>query len=304
MRRPSAAELMLLATVLIWAFNFTVTKYVLEHGFHPLAYSSLRYGAAAVLFAGITYGWERTLAVRRGDVLLLGAAAAVGVWLNQIAYTYALTFTTASTTALVLGTTPIFAALLAFAVGLERLGPRFWLASLISFAGVALVSVGAGGVLSADAKGIALGVLTAATWAAYSVAIAPLMRRYSPFRISAIVLAAGWVPLAITGAGQLLAQDYDLGALVWAGLVYAVLGPLVLTNVLWFTALHRVGPSRATLAANLQPFVAVLFAVAILSERLTAIQVAGGIAIGLAILLARRRASLAPAAVETAPERR
>jgi len=28
---------MLVATVLMWSFNFTVTKYVLAHGFRPLA---------------------------------------------------------------------------------------------------------------------------------------------------------------------------------------------------------------------------------------------------------------------------
>ena len=44
--------------------------------------------------------------------------------------------------------------------------------------------------------------------------------------------------------------------------------PLFLTNILWFTALDRVGPSRASLFANLQPFFAVLFALVLLSERL------------------------------------
>ncbi len=53
MRRPTA-DLMLLATVSLWALNFTVSKYILEHGFHPLAYSSIRYACAGVLFAGIT----------------------------------------------------------------------------------------------------------------------------------------------------------------------------------------------------------------------------------------------------------
>ena len=43
MRRPSAAEVMLLVTVTIWAFNFTVTKYVLDNGFEPLAFSSARF---------------------------------------------------------------------------------------------------------------------------------------------------------------------------------------------------------------------------------------------------------------------
>ena len=73
MRRPSVVELMLLATILLWAFNFTVTKYALEHGFHPLAYSAFRYGAGAVLFSAITYRREGTLRVRRRDI-----AAAAG----------------------------------------------------------------------------------------------------------------------------------------------------------------------------------------------------------------------------------
>jgi drug/metabolite transporter (DMT)-like permease len=96
----------------------------------------------------------------------------------------------------------------------------------------------------------------------------------------------------LTGIPQLLEQDWDLEPLVWAAFTYAVLGPLVLTNFLWFSAIERVGPSRATLVTNLQPFLAALFAVALLSEELTWLQIAGGIAIGLALLLARRRPAM------------
>ena len=282
---------MLLATVLLWAFNFTVTKYVLTHGFRPLAYSSIRYGLAAILFSAVTYGRERTLTVRRRDVALLLVAAGVGIWLNQLAYVYSLEFTTASTVALILGATPIFAAAFAWIVGLERLGSRFWVAAAISFAGVALIVVGSGGGFGTDVKGDLLGIATAATWAAYSVVVAPLMHRYSAYRISAIVLVAGWVPLIVSGGVQVAHQSFDLPALAWASLAYGVLGPLVLTNVLWFTALKRVGPSRATLFANAQPFFAALFALVILSESLTALQIAGGLAVGAGIVLSRHPAA-------------
>jgi drug/metabolite transporter (DMT)-like permease len=280
---------MLLATVCLWAFNFTITRYVLTHGFEPLAYASIRYAAAAVIFSGITYGLERSLAVRRRDLGLLLLAAALGVWLNQIAFVYALRTTTASTAALIMGVLPIFTALIAWGVGLERLSRRFLLAGAVSFGGVALVALGSGGRLSANLRGDLLVLATAATWAGYSVAIAPLMRSYSPFKISAFVLLVGWVPLVLTGLPQLLEQDFDLRPLVWAGLVFATLGPLVLTNVLWFTAIDRVGPSRATLVTNLQPFLAAIFALVILSESMTIVQVAGGVLIGLGIVLARRR---------------
>jgi drug/metabolite transporter (DMT)-like permease len=296
LRRDRAADLMLVGTILIWALNFTVTRYVLEHGFHPIAYSTVRYGIAATLFAGFTYAYEGSFRVRRRDIVLLVGAAAVGIWLNQLSYVYAIRFTNASTTALILGSTPIFAALIAYAIGLERLASRFWLATLVSFGGVALVAIGSGEVRG-DVKGDLLGVATAATWAAYSVAIAPLMRRYSPYRISAIVLVIGWVAVAATGAHQLSTQSWGFRWEVWALLAFAVLGPLVLTNILWFKAVARVGPSHATLFANAQPFVAVIFAVLLLGESLSWLQVAGGVAIGIGIWLARRRrADLVPGA--------
>jgi drug/metabolite transporter (DMT)-like permease len=284
---------MLLVTIVLWALNFTVTKYVLEHGFKPLAYSTVRYGAATILFTWFTYGTERSFRVSRRDLVVLLVAAALGIWLNQLAYVYSLTYSSASTIALILGATPIFTAIIAYAVGLERLHRRFWIAAAVSFAGVALVALGKQGGVSGSLKGDLLGVATAATWAAYTVAVAPLMRRYSPYRISALVLAAGWLAVALTGIQQVREQSFHFSSLVWLCLLYATLGPLVLTNILWFKAIDRVGPSRATLVANLQPFLAAVFAVILLSEKMTWIQVAGGILIGGGIVLARRRTKTA-----------
>jgi drug/metabolite transporter (DMT)-like permease len=286
--RDRTADLMLGGTILIWALNFTVTRYALEHGFQPLVYSTVRYGIAATLFAGFTYAYEGSLRVRKRDIVIVLVAAGFGIWLNQLSYVYAIKFTNASTTALILGTTPIFAALIAFAIGLERMSSRFWLATAVSFVGVSLVAIGSGEVRG-DVKGDLLGVATAATWAAYSVAIAPLMRRYSPYRISAVVLVIGWVAIAATAAPQLADQSWNLGWEVWALLAFAVLGPLVLTNILWFKAVDRVGPSHATLFANAQPFVAVIFAVLLLGETLSWLQIVGGVAIGVGIWMARRR---------------
>ena len=293
MRRPSAAEVMLLVTVTIWAFGFTVTKYVLDNGFEPLAFSSARFAVAGTLFALLTYGRERSFAMERRHLWLLLGAAVAGIYLNQIAFVYAIDLTNASTTALIFGTLPVVTALFAFAVGVERLSRRFLAAAAFSFAGVILVALGGGGGVSSDLVGDLLAFIGAVTWGIYSVAIAPLMRHYSPYRISAIALLAGSVPLVLTALPQLIEQDWHLSPLVWAAFVFAVLGPLVLTNVLWFTAIDRVGPSRATLVTNLQPFLAAVFAVVLLSETITAVQFAGGAAIALSLLLARGRPPVA-----------
>lgn len=280
---------MLLATVLIWSLNFTVVKYVLSHGVHPLAYACVRFGAAALIFAGLTYALEGSFRMGRADLLFLLGAAVVGVALNQLTFVYATKLTTATTVALIFGTLPVMTALISFAAGIERLSSRFWLAALTSFSGVALVALGSHGGISANLAGDLLAVAATATWAAYSVAIVPLMRRYSAYRISAIALLAGTVLLFAAGSHQVVDQDYSFGPAIWAAFVFSTLGPLVLTNVLWFTAISRVGPSRASVFANLQPFLGAIFALLLLSESMTWLQVVGGLSIAAGIVLSRGR---------------
>ena len=58
----------------------------------------------------------------------------------------------------------------------------------------------------------------------------------------------------------------------------------------------RIGANRATLAANLEPFVAAVLAVILLSEPLGLLQIMGGVLIALGILVVRRRAPVPLAA--------
>jgi drug/metabolite transporter (DMT)-like permease len=276
---------MLLGTVLLWALNATVTRYVLQHGFHPLAYATIRYGVATALFWGFTYASEGSFRIARRDLRLVLLAAAF-IFLNQICFVYSIDKTSAATVTLFLGMTPIFIGVVAALVGLERMGRGFWMATLVSLVGVGFVATGSGG-FSGRIVGVA--ILTAATWACYSVLIAPLMRRYSPFRISSLVLLVGWVPLALAGAHQTAQQSFHFSNLMWLCFAFAVIGPLFLTNILWFTAISRVGPSRASLFSNMQPLFGVLFALVLLGEHLTRWEVIGGVGILTAVLVERSK---------------
>jgi drug/metabolite transporter (DMT)-like permease len=294
-RRRLPADVLLLVTVLFWSFNFTVVKYALTHGWKPLSYSSVRFAIGAALFSAFTLGREGSLRVERRHVPLMVGAAALGIWLNQLSFTYAVRLTTAATVALMFGTLPIFVALAARAFRIERLRLRHWLATIISFSGVALVALGSSGGLGGDLGGILLGLAASVTWALYSVAMEPLMQRYSPYRISAFMLLAGSVPLLLSAVHQLGTQDWSaLGGLAWAAFVYSLFFSLVFTNVMWFTAIDRVGAARASLYANLQPFLGAFFALVVLSEEMGSLQVAGGFVIGAGILVARLARPPAP----------
>src|SRR3954447_6490636 len=225
MRRIHAVDLMLAGTVVLWALNLTLSKYSPAHGLKPLAYSALRYSAAAAIFVGLSVARERADVLRGRQAWVTAAIAVACVFTNQLAFAYALRFTTASTVGLIFGATPIFTALIAFAIGLERVdssvaaaaagvGARgvdssFAAAALVSFAGVAFVALGENGGLSADVAGDLLSLWAALSWGAYSVAVASLMREGSPIRVSAVVLPPTALLLTVAGIPQLAAQDFS-----------------------------------------------------------------------------------------------
>jgi drug/metabolite transporter (DMT)-like permease len=293
---PLSADFLLLGTVLLWSFNFAALKYAVTHGFSPLTYAPVRWAIAGTVFTAVTWRRERRLRISRRDLGLLSLLAAVGIFLNQICIAYASRLITASTVALLFGTLPVFVALFSQLAGVERLRMRHWIAVAVSFSGVALVATGASGGLSTHVGGVLLALATAATFGAYSVGIVPLMRRHSPYLINAMTALIGAVLLASIGSWKLAAQNWSIGALAWGGVLYGALASAVFGNLLWFKAVDRVGPGRAALYVNLQPFLGAVFAVVVLSESLGLLQVAGGVVVGAAILIARVRPTRAPPA--------
>ena len=75
---------MLLTTVVLWALNLSITKYILEEGVAPLSYAFVRYALAGAIFLVLTLLVERTLRIERRHLPVL-AFAAVVLWLNQLA---------------------------------------------------------------------------------------------------------------------------------------------------------------------------------------------------------------------------
>ncbi len=297
--RLRSADAMLLFCVTVWGFNFTVSKYALGHGFSPLSYAAPRFAIATVLFVAIAYIREGDLRLERRDLRRVAFWGAIAIASNQVGFLWSFEFASASTVALLFGTLPIFAGIFSQVLGVDRLGSRRWLAAAVSFSGVALVAVGAVGGLSASLGGIFLALYAPASFALYSIALAPLVRTYGTFRVNALA-SLFCLPVLLTAAiPELIRTDWEaIDGLAWAGLVYSALLAYALTNLMWFVAVARVGAARASVYANLQPFLGAVFALVLLSEEMGALQWAGGIAIAAGIVLGRlrvgRRAEQAP----------
>jgi len=277
--RVDVADGLLLLTVGIWGLNVTIVKLLLRH-FQPLELSILRFAAAAAIFFLVVSIRERRMRLARRDWGLIIVAAVFGISLNQVCFVYSLKFTTATNLSLLLASTPAWAALLVFGSRMESLGLRHWAGIAVSMLGVAaIVLFRPGGVqLNFNLVGDLFGIGTAITWAVYSVALRPLVRRNSVFKVSAWVLLLGTIAILPLGLAQL--DPAQLGTTapgIWGLYAYSMLGAVVLTNIFWYVGMRRLGPARGTLYANIQPFIGVLFAGWILHERVSPIQLAGGL---------------------------
>jgi drug/metabolite transporter (DMT)-like permease len=279
---------MLLTVVLLWSGNFTAMRYAIG-SFHPLAFSAVRFGLGAALYALVVLGRERSLRIARrdfGSILLL---AGVGIFANQVAVIYAVQKAGAANVGMLMASAPIIAALLARRLGHERIGARHIVGIGVAATGALLVLYGGGGIGGAPLVGWLLGLVTAATWASYSVLLRPLMARYSAERLSAAVLLTGSAMLIPVSLPQLAEQDWGApNGNAWLALGYSLVFSLLVTNVLWFDAIHRVGAARATIFLYLEPFCVALIAMAVLGEHVSPAEWVGGVVILGGVLVARR----------------
>jgi len=292
---------MLVAANVIWSLNYATTKYAFER-WSPIAFSGLRFATAGIALAVFVRWREGGLGVDRSDVRLVVLCGIVGIFLNQLTFTYAVDYTAAANVALILAAAPAFAAVFAVMLGHERVRPAHWLALGVSLVGVGLVVMGGSDLAGFSLRGDLLAVGAALTWAAYTVMLRPLLGRYSAIRISALVILVGAVIMAPVTVVQVANQDFDsLRRLDWAAWLYSTIGPLLVTNWLYFRALHRVGAARATLYMYLQPFLGAVFAAWLLGEKLVAVQLIGGAVIVGGVALGRAVAARRPVVGEVEP---
>ncbi len=289
---------MLLTVVLLWSGNFTAMRYAVD-SFHPLAFSSVRFGIGAALYALVVWWRERSLRIDRRDFGAILLLAVIGIFVNQVAVIYAVQKAGAANVGMLMASAPIIAALLARKLGHERIGSRHVIGIAVAATGALLVLYGGGGVSGAPLIGWFLGLVTAATWATYSVLIRPLMARYSAERLSAAVLLTGSAMIIPVSLPQLADQDWGApNGNAWLALGYSLVFSLLVTNVLWFDGIHRVGAARATVFLYLEPFCVALIAMAVLGEHVSVAEWIGGVVILGGVLLAvrsRARGRSAPA---------
>lgn len=284
-----AIDLALLAMTVIWGMNAVIVKATYSQ-IPPLVFMSARFIIAGALLLTVLWGAERSLRVQRKDWMALIVAGMVGTGLYQPLFLSGLAMTTASTTALIIATSPAFVALINRMLGREILPLRGWIGIALTFVGVVLIIQGGEGVaLTSQALwGDLLILVGSFLWAMYAVLAAPLMARYSPLRVTALTTSIGAAPLIVIGAPAVVMLDWEqVNVWGWSGLIYSAVFAIVIGYIIWNSGVKKIGGARTALYNNLIPVIGAVGAAIYLGEALTTLKIAGAIVIFAGLHLAR-----------------
>ena len=219
---------------------------------------------------------------------ILGLGA-LGFGVYQILWSIALQDIPAGDSALLVAATPVLTALLAVRSGADVLTRTKVGGSLVSFAGVAvIVASGPGLSFGSALVGDLLTLVAALCWSIYTAFGAPILRRHSPLRTTAWAMVGGSLVLAIPGLLNGLGADWAaVRPEAWGGLAFSAFLPAGIANVVVFSAIKLLGPTRITAYQFLVPFIAVMIGAAFLSEPIRLGQLIGGIVIVLGVVITR-----------------
>ena len=284
------AHLLLLAAVVVWGWTFVATKVLLaEVG--PIEVFALRVAIGLPCIGALVLLKRVPLRFDADDTrpLLLGGAVLTLHFVVQIA---GIVTTTATNTAWIITVTPLALALLSF----------FFLGERIARAGVLGIALATLGVLLLVSRGHVrdmgwirntgdwLVLVSAHTWALYTVVTRDLARRRHPLAVTLGILSvtavgAATLFLVLGDVAKVRAMSQrGIAAVIYLG----VLG-LAMGQWFWQTGVARLGETRAAVYLYIEPLATVALAVPMLGEQVSLWTAAGGALVLAGVYLGQRR---------------
>jgi drug/metabolite transporter (DMT)-like permease len=293
-RQTSFALAKAALSVAVWAASFIATKIALRE-IAPAAVVWLRFGigvAVLALFAGVRKEWSFVPFRELRRFALLGF---LGIAFHQWLQSTGLITAQASTSAWIIATSPVFIALLGWILLHEKLGLVHIMGMALAAGGVVLV------VTHGDLGTVAHGrfgepgdilmLVSAFTWALFSVNSRRGLRHHPPTLMMFFVMAFGWLfscPLFFVQGSP--AQIVNLSFSGWLAILFLGIFCSGVAYIFWYDALKIISVSRVGALLYLEPLIAVAVAAVMLGEPVLLISIVGGGLILLGVWMVNRRA--------------
>ena len=275
-----------IAAVIFWGVSFIATKIALDE-LVPLTIIFLRLILAVIFLTAIAVYTKRDFSVNlksHGGILILALVAVFHLWIQVTGMQY----TTAAKTGWIIGTAPVFMALVGLIAFKESLTILKSAGILIAFFGLILL-ISNGDLYSIDLisnKGDFLILASAFTWAVYSAVNKKISLTYPPmmtilflFLMMAVIIS----PFTINDAA---AQSViHLSAVSWVSILFLGILCSGAAYVMWASALKEMESAKVGAFLYFEPFVTVIASWIILNEKITLLMIFAGIVITLGVVL-------------------
>jgi drug/metabolite transporter (DMT)-like permease len=293
---------LVLAAIVLWSVNATMAKIVVDSGgLTPLRLAEIRgTGAAILLFGGVALFAPRTLPVTRSELGYLAIFGICGLAFVHFFYFTAITHLDIGIALVIQYLAPVLVALWARFFVHEPVRRRLWVALALALAGLILVAQIWNGGGTLDGVGVAAALAGAFAYALYILMAEHSVRGgrdvFSLLAWGFLFAALFWAVVqpwwsfprgVLTSDASLLGRLDDYSLPVWLLIAYIVVLGTVVPFILMITALRHIRATRATVVAMVEPVLAGLVAYAWLGEEISAEQIAGGILVLAAIVLAQ-----------------
>jgi len=280
--------LSIIFVMMIWGSSFTVTKVVVTE-LPPHIFAGIRnlIGCAALLPFYILRRRKVKDRLPYGKLTLMGLA---GTTLYYFVFNTGMKYVSASTGALIEGLAPVAIAIPAAIILKEHLKKRAIAGIVLSVSGVILVGFIGNAQKSGNALlGSFLIVGAVLLWTAYTLLSRSLKETDTVLvtTVSTFIGTALSLPLPayeiITGGMPAISWK------VWAGMIYLGVFASAVAYSLYNKALESLPAAQVGNFLNLNPVIGALIAFLFLKDRLTGLQMAGGVLVLAGIWLSSRR---------------
>ena len=290
MLKKYVPDMLLILIAIIWALNFSVVKVSLEE-IDALSFNALRYVLAAGLLAFTTKKRGYPLRVERQDVWPLIGIALVGNVLYQIFFIIGVDYTYSANAAVMLGTIPVWVAVLSHLFTEEKLTKYKTLGIGLAFVGILLIVTGSKQGISLASKtflGDLIILVAAISWGVYTILAKKFLKKYPSTQFTGVMSIIGMVCLLLIGLPNLVSVEWTKVSLIgWMGVIYSGLLSIGLAYLIWNNSVSKIGAVRTAAYQNLVPVLGLVFGVVLLQEALTLQQYSGSAMVIAGIIFSR-----------------